>query len=70
MENKLFTPDHTKLKFILKIECFDNCSNCYIETLNEYKVTYQQVIGLLETVKHSYMDAQKKINKKASKKKK
>ena len=64
MENKLFTPNPNKLLHTVTIQMFENCANTNIISIIDKKITYHELIGLLETVKQGFIWNQREINKK------
>jgi hypothetical protein len=68
-ENKLFTPDFGKKKYSIIIDVYENCHTWKIQSPDDYKPTYHEMIGVLETNKFGLFSKQLEINKKAYAKK-
>lgn len=58
----MYNPDFRKDKFEITITVHDNCQTFNVRSINGEPVTYQQVIGALDTVKMSYFFEQSGIN--------
>lgn len=64
-----FTPDYTKLKGRLVISIYENSNTCELQALSDiYKLTYQEVLGVLESIKYSLWNEQIRVNRAALKK--
>lgn len=67
-ENKLFKPDYDKPLFTITIQVKENCAMFGVEGHGEYKPTYHEVMGALETQKIGLIFQQREENIKQSKK--
>lgn len=71
-ENKLFESGIGKHKYNVKIEVYENCAVTKVENVEEKKMTYYELIGILEAQKHHIMWVQREatLKKKLEPKKK
>ena len=61
-KNKLLDSSTSIKKFIVTIDCFDNCSSLAVESINNYKVSYEEIIGILEKHKTIFILNQSGVN--------
>ncbi len=69
-KNKLFTPNGDKKLFTITIEVLENCAIIKVANHEDYKATYHEVIGALDTQKINTIMNQREHNLKIFHKKK
>lgn len=55
-------PDFNKEKFTITITVHENCQSFNVQSLNGEPISYQEIIGCLDTVKMSYFFDQSGLN--------
>ena len=68
-KDTLFTPNPKKHLYTITIDVFENCSITTVKNIGDYKSTFHEVVGALESQKNHVMNTQREQNMKTLNKK-